>query len=208
MRFLKQLIIKLSIYFPNTFKIFIYKKFLKWEIGKNVKIGFKTYINCKNVVIKDNVRIGRNNLIDNLKYFELGQNCKIHSLNRIVGGNYEDWEDIFIAGESCGITNNHHIDCGGGVYLGDGVIIAGSSSQIWSHEVNLEKNVFRIKPVHINSKVYVGSSVLLSPGVNIPSNTTIGLGTVVPSKFKCEEGSLVVGNPASVKQKHKEVIAQ
>lgn len=207
MMLLRKLTLKSIVYFPNVAKIFVYTKIFKWEIGKNVKIGL-SYIDCQNVVIEDNVKIGKNNDIRNLKYLKLGKNSSMDYSNHIHGGKYEDWNNTFIVGENCGITSNHHIDCGGGVYLGDSVIIAGSSSQIWSHEVNLEKNIFVTKPVHINSKVYVGSSVLLSPGVKIPSNTTIGLGTVVPSKFKCEEGSLIVGNPACAKQKHKEVVTQ
>lgn len=198
MKLIKKIILLLAVILPNVLKISIYKRLFKWEIGDNVKIGL-SYIDCDKVIIKDNAKIGHFNRIRTLKHFELGEKSTLGKLNRIFGGNYENWVDTFIVGDGTGITSNHIFDSGGGIFIGDRVIIAGISSQMWTHSVNLEENIFVTKPITIKSRVYIGSSVLLSPGVIIPSRTTVGLGAVVPSKFSCAEGSLVVGNPACAK---------
>ncbi|MFC0906367.1 acyltransferase [Clostridium sp. MT-14] len=198
MKIMRRFILLIIIFAPNVFKIFIYKKVFKWEIGKNVHIGL-SYVDAKKVLIKNGTQIGNLNVLKDLKYLELGKNNKIGNLNRIVGSNYKGWANTFICGDYCGITSRHILDSGGGIYINDSVVIAGAYTQIWSHEISLQDNELIPKPTHIGTNIYIGSSALLAPGVTIPSNSIIGLGTVVPSKFKCEEGSLIVGNPACVK---------
>lgn len=186
----------LIIFFPNPIKIFIYKYIYGWKIEKNVRIGL-SFIDAEKVILKRNVRIGHFNTIKQLKRFEIGENSSLMNHNRFINGK-EKWDNAFIVGENCGITSRHLFDSGGGIYIGNDVIIAGAATQIWSHEVR--KGTIP-RPVYIGSNIYIGASVLIAPGANIPSNSIVGLGTVVPSKLVAEEGSLIVGNPAQTKKR-------
>lgn len=199
---IRKIILMFIILLPNFFKLFIYKKFFKWEIGKNVHIGF-SFIDSQNVLIKDNAKIGNFNEIKHLKYLELGENSNIGNLNHISGNGYKNnkWENNLSIGDKVDVTSGHVLDVGGGIYIGNNVTIAGIYTQIWSHEKNLVENQFITKPVHIGSNVYIGSSALIAPGAVIPSNTVVGLGAVVPAKLQITAGSIVVGNPAILKNK-------
>ncbi|MDF2519245.1 MAG: hypothetical protein K0R59_4541 [Sphingobacterium sp.] len=192
------MILLISIFFPNPLKIFIYKKFLGWKIGKNVHIGM-SYINVDNLIFHDNVTIGHFNIIKKLKKIEMGQNSGMFNFNEISGGEKE-WENYFVTDHDCKITSKHHFDAGGGIQIGFDVIFAGCYSQVWTHELNFKTHLLITRPVIIGSNIYIGSKVGLSPGTSIPSHSVIAMGSIVPRKIDCDEWSLIAGNPAEFKK--------
>lgn len=201
---IKKVLLFVVIFLPNPLKKFIYKHLLGWTIGKGVSIGL-SYIEAENVVLMDNVKIGHFNIIKGLKFFHLGVNSKVNNFNRFNGIN-KDWDNTFKAGNYCGITSFHVFDSGGGIYIGDNVTVGGYSTQIWTHEISLQQGKIIPKPVHIGSNTYIASSALLAPGSTIPSNSVVGLGAVVPGKLKCDDFSVIVGNPAIAKKKEFTVV--
>ena len=204
---MKKIFYIFAVFLPNPIKIFIYRTFFKWKIGKNGKVGF-SFIYAERVVLKDNVKIGHFNVINRLKYLEIGENSKIGNFNKIYGSGKIGWENCFIAGNNLGITSSHLFDVGGGIYIGNSVTVAGINSQIWSHEISLEQAKLIPKSTHIGSNIYIGSSVLLAPGCTIPSNSIVGLGAVVPAKLKSDDFSLIIGNPAVAKENKFSVVKE
>jgi acetyltransferase-like isoleucine patch superfamily enzyme len=104
-------------------------------------------------------------------------------------------------GDNSCIMSRHFFDLSGGVYISNGTIIAGRSSEFWTHERFKGKSYLVPKPIVFGSEVYVGAHVLVAPGVRIPNNASIGLGCVV-NKTTDIEGALIVGNPAIVKERN------
>ncbi|WP_290469532.1 hypothetical protein [Lacinutrix sp. MedPE-SW] len=73
-------------------KIVILKNIFGYKIGENVTIG-KAYINCKKVIIGDNVKIanGNNSRVINNHYFDVWNNITIGNDSWIAGKNSEFW---------------------------------------------------------------------------------------------------------------------
>lgn len=193
------------IFLPNSIKIIIFRKFFHYNIGKSCSIGM-SYIDCIDFTLGDNSSIGHFNTFSHLKYFKIGKKSSIGNFNSFSGSkNQREWCNSFDAGDYIGISSHHHFDVGGGITLDSNVVIGGINVQFWGHEINIEDGTTRSKPIKVGSQVYIASNVLIAPGAEIASNCVIGLGTVLPGKFKCEDFSLVVGNPATIIHKKMEI---
>ncbi|MBF4492875.1 hypothetical protein IR010_10015 [Flavobacterium sp. MR2016-29] len=187
---IKSVILKIIKYLPfNSFKVFLLKKVLHYEIGKNVKIG-RTLINCKRVVIGDNVYIADNNSIC-CNELHIGSNTSIHSGNVILGG------ANFSIGTNSRIINNHYFDLWHNIQIGNNSWIAGKNSQFWTHGSIHTKLKNKDLSIVIKNDVYVGSACCFAPGVQIESENLIGLGSVVTKSF-LESKTIIAGNPALV----------
>lgn len=187
---IRNLTIKLIKYLPfSAMRVFAMKHLLGYSIGKNVIIG-KSIVNCKKVIIGDNVYIaGSNNIICDT--FEIGANSSIHSSNTILGkGN-------FSVGTNSRIINNHYFDLWNNIYIGNNSWIAGRGSQFWTHGSMNTKNKSKDLSIIIEDDVYIGSSSLFAPGTRISSINLIGLGSVVSGVYD-ENSTIVSGNPAQV----------
>lgn len=98
------------------------------------------------------------------------------------------------------INKNAYIDASESVFIGNNCQI-GPYLKIENvnHDVSNHMQTI-VKPVHINDQVWVGSNVLILPGVTIPSNSIIAGGAVVSKSF--EDPGVYGGVPA---QKIKEL---
>ena len=75
-----------------------------------------------------------------------------------------------------------HIWGGGGVTIGDNVIVASHAaitSQTHDTEAELYQKSSIMKPVTIGKNVWIGSGAIILPGVSIGDNSIIGAGAVV-----------------------------
>lgn len=91
-----------------------------------------------------------------------------------------------------------HIWGGGGVRIGDDVMIA-SHCIITSQTHNVDPSVRRenvFKPVVIGENVWIGSGATILPGVSIGKNSVIAAGSVVTHDVPAN--ALVKGVPANV----------
>lgn len=174
---------------PYELKNILLRKLLGYSIGKNVRIG-KAIINCKKVVIGDNVFIANNNVISCMELY-IGPNTSIHSGNNVIG------QGIFTIGESSRIINNHFFDLWNNITIGNRTWIAGKESQFWTHGSLKTKNNTKDLSIKIGDDVYVGSASLFAPGTQICDVNLIGLGSVVNGNF-LEKNTLIAGNPAHV----------
>jgi acetyltransferase-like isoleucine patch superfamily enzyme len=189
---------------PNFLKILIYRRVLNWEIGYGVKIGF-SYIDAKNVVLGDHVRIGHFNVIRNLNHFRIGSNTYIANFNSIFGSAYADWASYLKIGQSVNFMSHHFLDASARIIIGNDATVGGRGSQMWSHTRAYDEygNPF-IKPIDISigNGVYVGANTTLI-GCSLPNNSVIGAGSVVTKNFEAElHPILIAGNPATIKKRY------
>jgi acetyltransferase-like isoleucine patch superfamily enzyme len=190
--------------FPNFFKRFVYRKLLGWSIGQNVKIGF-SYIDAKDVVIGDRVRIGHGNVIRNLKSLRIGGDTYIANFNSIFGASYEGWASTLEIGQSVNFMSHHFLDVGGTITIGDRAIIGGRDTQIWAHGLAYDSHGNPdLQPLNvmIGRQVYIAARSTLV-GCTIPDRTVVGAGSVVTKQFVAESCPyLIAGNPAIIKKRY------
>ena len=174
----------------NFVRVFLYKFFFNYQIGKNVKIGRKTTICCENVKIGNNVVIGYHNSIS-CKNLEIGDFTSILRGNTIIGGG------DFKIGTYSRIIYDHYFDVWNSITIGNKTWIAGKNSQFWTHgSIHTKKND-RDLGIYFADNIYVGSNCSFAPGVKIESTNLIGLGSVINKSF-LENNTIIAGNPAQI----------
>ncbi len=201
---MKKLFLLLLTLLPNVLKLLVYRRLLGWSIGQNVKIGF-SYIDAKNVVIGDRVRIGHGNIIRNLNALQIGSDTYIANFNSFFGSTYDGWAARVEIGQSVNFMSHHFLDVGGTIAIGDRAVIGGRDTQIWAH--GLAYDAFGnpdLKPLNvtIGADVYVGARSTLV-GCTVPDRTVVGAGSVVTKQFVAEASPyLIAGNPAIIKKRY------
>lgn len=108
-----------------------------------------------------------------------------------------------VVGKNVFFNNNCSLNCMDSIVIGDGTIF-GESVKIYDHnhmitDNEVDHNAFRKAPVIIGRNCWIGSNVVILPGVVIGDNVTIGAGAVItksilPSPpggvFVCAQGPL------------------
>ena len=168
-------------------------------IGDNCRIGF-SYINCESLVILDNSSIGHFNIIKikslelrgaKIKHFnfvkgnfslQFDKESWMHSLNKIAS----DWNEIdrprrFYLKQGAAVMVKNSFDVTDSITIGEGSLIAGSGSQIWTHAFYLgeKKRPCVIDDVVIGKRCYVESRVVICSGVHICDDVALGAGVTV-----------------------------
>ena len=121
------------------------------------------------------------------KLAELGNDTVIYAAKKVS------------IGSRCAIAEFVHIWGGGGIIIGDDVIIASHAvitSQ--SHDKNAtcyRESSFRSKVV-IGNNVWIGAGAIILPGVALGSGSIIGAGAVVTRDVQA--GTIVAGVPARI----------
>jgi len=102
-------------------------------------------------------------------------------------------------GSDVSIASFVHIWGGGGVTIGDRVMIgAHTSITSLTHDytqVEMYKTLIP-KPVTIGNDVWIGSNCVIMPGINISNGAVIGAGSVVTNDVP--ERAIVAGVPARI----------
>lgn len=82
-----------------------------------------------------------------------------------------------------------------GIHLGKNILIASGTKIISANHntSNLSKH-FESSPIRIGDHCWLGSNVVVLPGVQLGDHIVVGAGSVVTKNFK--NGSIVVGVPA------------
>ncbi|GAA4642121.1 hypothetical protein GCM10023115_03860 [Pontixanthobacter gangjinensis] len=198
--------------FPSILKVWFYRIFFGYKIGKKVKIGLSAIIADK-CSIGDRTRIGHFNLFYRNQDLRIGSDVILGFANKIFGGAVVDignkchifrfneinsildplvlgdFDPRLILGEGTVITVNHKIDFTDRVTFGESVVFAGRNSNIWTH--NRQKTA----PVSIGRNCYVGSNVQFVAGSSIGEYCVLALGSVVTKKID-GEWKVIAGMPA------------
>lgn len=187
---LKKILFKFITLCPfNSVRIFIYKKIFHYSIGANVFIG-RSIINAQKVNIGANVRIVHHTSIS-CNQLDIGEGTSILSGTVIQG------DGSFTIGKNSRIINDHYIDLGNDVIIGNNTWLAGKRSQIWTHGSLHTKTGKKDLRVIIGDDIYIGSNTLIAPGVHIANLNLIGMGSVITKSIETSR-NVIAGNPATV----------
>jgi maltose O-acetyltransferase len=122
-----------------------------------------------------NVNIGKGARFGNGRYIQIGSNSGI--------------------GMDCKVPNN--IIIGEDVMMGLNVTIFGSNHNYEKTDIPMRKQGMKsYDPVVIEDDVWIGSNVMIMPGLRILKGTIVGAGSIVTKSFPSY--SIIAGNPAKL----------
>lgn len=178
---------------PSRLKIFILRA-CGARIGKGCRIGL-TLIDAKHIELGDNVQIASFNLIHRLDQLVCKTGSRIGGFNWITGAR----SGSFILGKNSAIQRFHFLEASASIFIGDNAIIAGRSSHFFTHGIS-STILDDMRPIHIGSWSYIGTSSRFVPGSSVGEGTFVGMGSVVTKSFT-ETYVLLAGAPATIKKK-------
>ena len=194
----------MTVLMPWPVKRFMLVKFFKYEIDRSAKIGF-SWIFPKKLIMDSNSYIGNFNVAVHLDLLKLGKYSSIARGNWITGfptntdskhfSHQKDRQSNLIIGEHSAITKNHHIDCTNVIQIGNFVTVAGYSSQLLTHSINIELNIQDSNPISIGNYCFVGTASTLLGGATLPDYSVLGANSLLNKSFSTPY-RLYGGNPA------------
>lgn len=153
----------------------------------------------------DGARIGHLNLLRNLEELRMEDGATIGRTNHACGyiradeggsfGGNPNRASSLVMRRHSAITNSHHLDCTDQIEIGEFSTIAGYHSQFMTHSLDLLHCEQRCAPIRIGPRSFLGTRVVLLPGVTLPEGTILGAGAVV-NRSPVEPRSLHGGVPA------------
>jgi acetyltransferase-like isoleucine patch superfamily enzyme len=189
---------------PWPLKRLLLVHFFKYEIHPSAKIGL-SWIYPKKLVMEANAKIGHFNVAVHLDLVAIGAYSSIARGNWITGftsgteskhfAHQKDRESNLIIGQHSAITKNHHIDCTNVITIGNFVTIAGYSSQLLTHSINIELSIQDSHPITIGDYCFVGTAVTILGGSVLPAYCVLGANSLLNKAYSIPY-RLYGGNPA------------
>lgn len=202
---------------PSAVKVALYRLVYRYDVGRNVRIGFSPLVGVRRCRIGDGVRIGHLNLFVQVEDLDIDAHSKIGFLNMFRGGRIRlgaytsvfrmnfinsipepDAENVTNAvldvGPGAVITSGHRLDFTDRITIGASTVIGGRGSAFWTHSRH------RTRPIAIGNHCYLGSGVQVAPGVEVADFCIVSLGAVLTGQFT-EPRALIVGNPGRVERR-------
>lgn len=206
MRLMKKIINLFVILLPWFLKKKVLRSFYKYEIHDKSYIGI-AYVFPKKLEMEEGAVIGHLNVAINLDYMYLGKNATIGRNNWITGfptgtdskhfAHQRDRRSELILGEESAITKKHHIDCTNSIIIGKYVTIAGYSSQLLTHSIDIYEGRQNSKSIFIGDYCFISTSVIILGGSSLPSYSVLGAGSILNKSFE-KKYSLYAGTPAKL----------
>ncbi len=178
-------------------------RLLGYDIHPTATIGLSIIAPSKRLVMRGGARIGHLNLARGMDSIELGEGASISHLNWIYGipshASYLQHEagrrSELVLEEGAGITRRHLVDCSNTVRVGRYALIAGYSTQILTHAIDLHEGRQGTRRVVIGEASMVGTRCLVLGGAVLPAFSALGAGSTLRSAFE-ETHRIYSGVPA------------
>ena len=177
-----------------------------FRINKKAKIGLSILLADK-VNMEYESKITHFTFVNTIDQLHMKSYSKIGKSNWITGAhkNSKMFQGInrrceLILGQHARITGQHHIDCTGGVYIGDFTTIAGIRSQILTHSIDIRICKQVAGTVVIGKYCFVGTAVIILMDAALPDYSVLGAGSVLNKKY-IEPYHLYAGSPAKMRKK-------
>jgi acetyltransferase-like isoleucine patch superfamily enzyme len=194
----------ITVLLPWPLKRFVLVRFFKYEIHPLARIGF-SWIYPKKLIMDPYSSIGNFNVAVHLNLMKIGKHSSIARGNWITGfptntdskhfAHQPDRKSNLIIGDHSAITKKHHIDCTNKIQIGNFVTIAGYSSQLLTHSINIELSIQDSQPITIGDYCFVGTASTILGGASLPANSVLGANSLLNKDFTVPY-RLYGGNPA------------
>ena len=168
-------------------------------LDHGVRIGHFNLVAVRRLLLRERSYFGRMNVAKGPIDVVLQPRAALGNGNRVLRGpaGVSSGPAQLWLGELAKITADHRVDCTQTVRVGAFSIIAGASSQLWTHGYVHEiegAGRYRIDGrIVIENNVYIGSACLISMGVRIAKGVIVGGGTSVARSLS--EPGLYVSAP-------------
>lgn len=158
-------------------------------------------INVSHFSMAAGSRIGRWNAIKNLLELSLETEATIGRFNTITANGvfarlYRDGARLTLAEHSY-VTSRHRLDCSGSVHVGAFASVAGHSTTILTHSIDLRRDAQAAYPVIIGERSFLGTNCTLLGGAEMPPHSVLGAGSVLTRTRGQREPGLWAGVPAT-----------
>lgn len=181
---------------------------LQWLFGYRLapssRIGL-AWVYPRQLRMAPGSRIDHLTVAVNLDSIELGEQAIIGRSNWITGfptgthslhfAHQSERRAELQLGAHASITKHHHIDCTNRISIGPFTTIAGYSSQLLSHSIDLQHNRQHSEPIIIGAYCFVGSSCVILGGSVLPDHSVLGALSLL-NKPHAASWSLYAGQPA------------
>jgi len=199
---------------PSPLKVWAYRVFRGYKIGKNVKLAFGAVVVGESVELADHVeigllamvmgrtiRIGRHSSVGTMSYvacerIQIGEDARIRE--QVFVGGPQLPESSFTLGSRTIILQLASINPTKPVTIGDDTGIGGHCL-IFTHGAwlnALDGYPVTYEPVTLGNSVWLPWRVFIMPGTTIGDGSVIGANSLVQGKIP--PMSLAVGSPAKV----------
>jgi acetyltransferase-like isoleucine patch superfamily enzyme len=168
---------------PWQLKRPLLQRFYGYQLDPTARIGL-AWIYPRQLHMAAGSRIDALTVAINLDLLELGEMASIGRGNWITGfpsgtdsphfAHQPDRRGELLLGDHASITKNHHIDCTNRITIGPYTTIAGYSSQLLSHSIDLYLNRQHSEPISIGAYCFVGSNCVILGGSVLPNFCVLG----------------------------------
>lgn len=179
-------------------------RFFGYQLDESARIGL-AWIYPKFLRMSSGSRIDAFTVALNLDYLELGEQATIGRNNWITGfptgtasphfAHQHNRRAELHLGTHAAITKHHHIDATDHITIGPFATIAGYSSQLLTHAIDLQQNRQNCAPIIIGSHSFVGSNCVILGGSVLPDHSVLSALSLL-NKPLSESWVLYGGQPA------------
>ena len=179
-----------------------------YKIHPTAHIGF-SYIYPRYLEMGEGSTIDHLNVAIHLDKMVLGKNSSIGRSNWITGfptktdaipfSHDLKRKSELVMGDESAITKKHHIDCTNAIHIGNFVTIAGYSSQLLTHSIDIYESRQDSRPITIGDYCFVSTRVVILGGAVLPSYSVLAAGAVLTKSYE-EEWTVYGGVPAERKK--------
>ena len=194
------LVISIALIPVNAIRIHLYKKLLRYNIGKRCFISWFTLLDVQELIMEDDCKIlGVGNIFLSMHVMHMHRFSRIGGprigLNMFRGTrNKKSYPSATFELGNCSIVKLfHYFDLCADIRVGDNVVIGGIRAAFFTHTFFNPQYL----PIEIGNNVFIGSNCLFQMDTSIPSNSIVGLGSVVVNRIK-GGNAFIAGSPAKV----------
>jgi acetyltransferase-like isoleucine patch superfamily enzyme len=194
----------ISFLFPWVIRRVFLNKFFGFKIERGARIGF-AWIFPKELSMAPGAVIDHFSVAIHLDSIKMGANSVIGRSNWITGFTTNSDSLHFkhqvgrkaelILMENAAITKNHHLDCTNSIHVGRFSTVAGYSSQLLTHSINIAHNRQDSAPIYIGHYTFVGTNVVVLGGSTLPDYSVLGAKSLLNKNFT-QKYTLYAGVPA------------
>ena len=200
---MKKLLMALSLFLPWPLRRWLLGRAFGYQIHPTARIG-RAWVMPQRLVMEAHARIGTLTVCKGLELVHMQEHAYIGNGNWVTGyptgpslhfAHQPDRRPELILGRHAAITNRHLIDCTATVRIGAYTTLAGFSSQILTHSIDLTESRQAAAPVTIGEYCFVGTNCVLLGGSALPDRSVLGAKSLLNKVF-LETDTLYGGVPA------------